>query len=60
MSSALSSAVCVNFTETDYSVDEGGSVDVTLRLSGTFTNDVIVTIMAVVEAGDTAGIMYGC
>ena len=60
MSSALSSLVCVNFTANDYSVDEGGSVDVTLEVSGSFTGDIIVAVMAVIEADDTAGIMYGC
>ena len=60
LSSSLSSAVCVNFTETAYSVNEGGSVDVTIVISGNFTDEVMVTVMAVIEPGDTAGIVYGC
>ena len=45
---------------TDYSVNEGASVVVTLEVTGDFTGDIIVTVMAVIEADDTAGIMYGC
>ena len=57
LSYALSSVVCVNFTANDYTVNEGASVDVTLEVTGDFTGDIIVTVMAVI---DTAGIVYGC